>query len=177
MLDSLNTKRTDQDPTEHTCFQAFKDVASKCCSNPPPEKKATGTKYVRNLIPGNLNKIMNEFVYEVNFEAGKGQEYLHIFACIALRIKACDYLNKFDALYHHISIKSFEVDLFKDLIGKIKKIISEERKTVGSASSVTDAKYTEWNKLLCQIIILASFTKINQAEFWQFNVDKVVNHI
>ena len=68
-------------------------------------------------------------------------------------------------MIHDISIKSLKVDMFKDLIGKIKKIISEENKTVGSASSVTDAEYIEWNKLLCQIIILASFTKINQAEF------------
>ena len=106
---------------------------------------------------------MIEFVYKVNFEAGKGQNYLHIFACIGLWIKACHYLNKFDDLYHDISIKSLKVDTFKDLIGKIKKIISEENKAVGSASSVPDTKYTEWNKLLCQIIILASFTKINQA--------------
>ena len=27
---------------------------------------------------------MFEFVYKVNFEAGKGQNYLHIFACIGL---------------------------------------------------------------------------------------------
>ena len=62
---------------------------------------------------------------------------------------------------YHISIKSLKVELFKDLIGKIEKIIYSD--TVGSASSVTNDVYTEWNELLCKIIILASFTKINQA--------------
>ena len=79
-------------------------------------------------------------------------------------------IRHFQKLYHHISIKSLKVDLFKDLIGKLKEIMSkktgeEQVLEIGSASSVTDEKYTVWNELLCQIIILASFTKINQAEF------------
>ena len=69
----------------------------------------------------------------------------------------------------------------KQLIGELKEIISKKTKEdvpeIGSASSVTDDKYTEWNKVLCKIIILASFTKINQAEFWQLNIDKVINRI
>ena len=64
-------------------------------------------------------------------------------------------------LYYHNKIKSLKVELFIDLIREIKKII--DKKTVGSASSVTDDMNTEWNQLLSKIIILASFTKLNQA--------------
>ena len=118
-------------------------------------------------------KQRTDFIYQVNFEPGEGQnciQYIRLHRPLNQSLWLLKLIRHFQKLYHHISIKSLKVDLFKDLIGKIKEIMSkktgeEQVLEIGSASSVTDDKYTEWNELLCKIIILASFTKINQAEF------------
>ena len=61
---------------------------------------------------------------------------------------------------------SFKVDLFVDLIGKLRDIIKEAQRydfDIRGWSSIPDHILTQWNELLCEIIILASFTNINQA--------------
>ena len=79
--------------------------------------------------------------------------------CVTLWRRTVQYLDR------KLWFSPWKVELFIELIGQIKKIIHSE--TVGSASSVKNDKQTEWNELLCKIIILASFTKINQAEHSQ----------
>ena len=69
---------------------------------------------------------------------------------------------------------SFKVHLFVDLIGKLKDIIDskkevDQKESKPCESSVPD----EWNELLCEIIILATFTKINKVQFRQ---SKVASH-
>ena len=42
-------------------------------SNTVPEKKRRGSHYVRYLIPHNLPVKCTDFIYQVNFEPGEGQ--------------------------------------------------------------------------------------------------------
>ena len=167
MLDSLDLKN-DEDDEKRDKNQYSHTVS---------EKKRRGSNYVRYLIPDNLPEKCTDFIYQVNFEPGEGQnciQYIRLHRPLNQSLWLLKLIRHFQKLhvivYHHISIKSLKVDLFKDLIGKLKEIMSkktgeEQVLEIGSASSVTDEKYTVWNELLCQIIILASFTKINQAEF------------
>ena len=50
--------------------------------------------------------------------------------------------------------------VFIDLIGQLKKINFDYE---NAGSSVSEENEKEWNEVLCKIIILASFTKMNQA--------------
>ena len=50
--------------------------------------------------------------------------------------------------------------VFNDLIGKLKEINTNYE---NAGSSVSEENEKEWNEVLCKIIILASFTKMNQA--------------
>ena len=62
--------------------------------------------------------------------------------------------------------KSFKVHLFVDLIGKLKNIIDSEKEVDEKESKPCESSVPEeWNELLCEIIILATFTKIKKAEF------------
>ena len=76
ILDSLDRKNPEDNPKRD------------------PNPYETGSKYVKDLIPDNLNgtetqtetrtetktETQTEFIYRVNFEAGKGQNNLQIYS-------------------------------------------------------------------------------------------------
>ena len=106
-----------------------------------------GSSYAKRLIPKNVRE--PDFIYRVNFEAGNG------------RGDSNSFLNLFERSKFWSSPS--KVELFKELIGELKNI--NEKGPTESCSSVSEDMYGSWNETLCKIIILASFTKINQAKF------------
>ena len=86
MLDSLDLKN-DEDDEKRDKNQYSHTVS---------EKKRRGSNYVRYLIPDNLPEKCTDFIYQVNFEPGEGQnciQYIRLHRPLKFKvwIKACDY--------------------------------------------------------------------------------------
>ena len=111
-----------------------------------------GSSYAKRLIPKNV--LEPNFIYRVNFEAGNGRGDSNSFSNFFERSKSDQRL---------FWSSPSKVELFKELIGELKNI--NEKGPTESCSSVSEDMYGSWNETLCKIIILASFTKINQAKF------------
>ena len=121
-----------------------------------------GKEFVRHLISNNIKEV--EFIYKVNFEAGKGLMYIYLHWPLNqsfLTIERNSIISYSEISDRRVQSSPTKVELFIELIGQVKVIL--DSKIVGSASSVTEESYNEWNEVLCKIIILASFAKINQA--------------
>ena len=67
-------------------------------------------------------------------------------------------------MLHRPDQNPIKAEVFNDLIGQL-ETITTLYETVGS--TISEETYFRWNQVLCKIIILASFSKINQVEFWQ----------
>ena len=61
-------------------------------------------------------------------------------------------------------ISPTQAEVFKDLIGQLKKINTHSD---AEFLLVSKDEFLSWNEILCKVIILASFSKINQEWFYK----------
>ena len=76
ILDSLDMKTDEND--DQKSGESHPVSVQRSTKSKRSSKKFFSKEFVKHLIPDNVNEV--EFIYRVNFEAGKGQTHTYTFA-------------------------------------------------------------------------------------------------